>query len=120
MHKGTQVVMELNQDPPENSCRPAVDVLFRSIARVYGPGALALVMTGMGSDGARGAEVIHDAGGEVLVQDESSSVVWGMPGAVVGAGAADKICPLPEISLEVVRRVAAGRTHGLHAATAQE
>jgi len=119
-HKAGQVVMNLNQDPPENSCRPAVDVLFRSIAHVYGSGALAVVMTGMGSDGARGAEAIHNAGGEVLVQDESSSVVWGMPGAVVGTGAADKICPLLEISLEVVRRVAAGRTPSLHAAAAQK
>jgi two-component system, chemotaxis family, protein-glutamate methylesterase/glutaminase len=118
--KSGEVVIELNQDPPENSCRPAVDVLFRSIAHVYGPSALALVMTGMGSDGARGAELIRNAGGEVLVQDEPSSVVWGMPGAVVGAGAADKICPLPEISLEVVRRVAAGRASSLHAAAAQK
>jgi len=109
--RGTQVVLALNQDPPENSCRPAVDVLFRSVAQVYGANALALVMTGMGSDGARGARQIRDAGGEILVQDEASSVVWGMPGAVVGAGAADGICPLPEISQEIVRRVAVGRTH---------
>jgi two-component system, chemotaxis family, protein-glutamate methylesterase/glutaminase len=106
--KGTEVVLNLNQDPPENSCRPAVDVLFRSVAQVFGPGALGVVMTGMGSDGARGAAHIREAGGEIIVQDEASSVVWGMPGAVVGAGAADKICPLPEISQEVVRRVTAG------------
>jgi two-component system chemotaxis response regulator CheB len=107
--KGTGVVLDLSQDPPENSCRPAVDVLFRSVARVYGPSTLGVVMTGMGSDGARGAAHIRDAGGEIFVQDEASSVVWGMPGSVVGAGAADKICPLPEIGLEIVRRVTASR-----------
>jgi two-component system chemotaxis response regulator CheB len=66
-------------------------------------------MTGMGSDGARGAKQIQEAGGEILVQDEATSVVWGMPGAVVSAGAADKIFPLQEISQEIVRRVAASR-----------
>jgi two-component system chemotaxis response regulator CheB len=63
----------------------------------------------MGSDGARGAQHIREAGGGIVVQDEASSVVWGMPGAVVGAGAADKICPLPEISREIVRRVTSSR-----------
>jgi two-component system chemotaxis response regulator CheB len=109
--KGTTVVLDLNQNPPENSCRPAVDALFRSAAQVYGPRVLGVVMTGMGSDGARGAAHIREAGGEILVQDEPSSVVWGMPGAVVSTGAADKICPLSEISQEIVRRVAASRTH---------
>ena len=109
MRQGTRVVLHLNQEPPENSCRPAVDVLFRSVARVYGPNVLAVVMTGMGSDGARGAAHIRDAGGEILVQDEASSVVWGMPGAVVSTGAADDICPLPEISQEIVRRVMSSR-----------
>lgn len=107
--QGTAVVLNLNQDTPENSCRPAVDVLFRSVAQIYGPGVLAVVMTGMGADGARGSEHIREAGGEILVQDEASSVVWGMPGAVVSAGLADKVCPLPEISQEVVRRVTSGR-----------
>jgi len=107
--KGTQVVLNLNQDPPENSCRPAVDVLFRSVSQVYGPNVLGVVMTGMGSDGTRGARHIREVGGEIMVQDEASSVVWGMPGAVVSAGAADKICPLQEISQEIVRRVTSGR-----------
>src|SRR5579872_132697 len=106
---GTKPILRLNQDSPENSCRPAVDVLFRSVAQAYGPNVLAVVMTGMGSDGARGAAHIREGGGEVVVQDEASSVVWGMPGAVVSAGAADKICPLSEISHEVVHRVMAGR-----------
>ena len=106
---GTQTILSLNQDPPENSCRPAVDVLFRSVARAYGPHTLAVVMTGMGSDGARGAAHVHQAGGEIFVQDEPTSVVWGMPGAIVSAGLADKICPLEEISQEVIRRVGVGR-----------
>jgi two-component system chemotaxis response regulator CheB len=84
-------------------------VLFRSVAQTYGPHVLGVVMTGMGSDGARGAAHIREAGGKILVQDEASSVVWGMPGAVVNAGAADKICPLVEISQEVVRRVTLSR-----------
>ena len=85
VRKGTGVVLNLNQEPPENSCRPAVDVLFRSVARTYGANVLGVVMTGMGSDGTRGALQIREAGGGIVVQDEASSVVWGMPGAVVGA-----------------------------------
>ncbi len=108
---GSSVCLTLNQNPPENSCRPAVDVLFRSVAQVFGASVLGVVMTGMGSDGARGAAQIRDAGGEILVQDEASSVVWGMPGAVVSAGLADKICPLAELSGEVVHRITAGRSH---------
>jgi two-component system, chemotaxis family, protein-glutamate methylesterase/glutaminase len=110
--KGVEVMLSLNQDQPENSCRPAVDVLFRSVAEIYGANTLAVVMTGMGTDGARGAARIGEAGGQILVQDETTSVVWGMPGAVVNAGLADKVCPLPEISQEVVRRVAASRMQG--------
>ena len=103
------MVLGLNRSAPENSCRPAVDVLFRSVAETYGSNVLAVVMTGMGSDGARGAQSIREAGGEVLVQDEASSVIWGMPGAVVRAGAADKVLPLSEISGEIVQRVLTGR-----------
>jgi two-component system chemotaxis response regulator CheB len=110
-------VLELNQDPPENSCRPAVDVLFRSVAQAYGANVLAVVMTGMGSDGARGAGHIREAGGEIVVQDAASSVVWGMPGAVVHSGCANKICPLPEISQEIVRRVQVGRAQSALGAT---
>ncbi|HYJ75042.1 MAG TPA: chemotaxis response regulator protein-glutamate methylesterase [Kineosporiaceae bacterium] len=94
---GPAVVAELTEDPPENFCRPAVDVLFRSVAAVYGDRTLAAVLTGMGRDGERGAKAVHDAGGEVYVQDDATSVVWGMPGAVAGAGLADKILPLPQI-----------------------
>ena len=108
--QGRAVVLVLNQHPPENSCRPAVDVLFRSVAQVFGPNVLGVVMTGMGSDGARGAAYIREAGGEIFVQDEASSVVWGMPGAVVSSGVADKISPLSEISFEIVRRVTHSRS----------
>src|SRR5439155_8974189 len=96
-------------DPPENSCRPAVDVLFRSVANLYGTSALAVVLTGMGQDGLRGAEAIRVAGGQVLAQNEASSVVWGMPGFVARAGLADAVLPLNVLAAEIGRRVAAGR-----------
>ena len=95
--------------PHENSCRPSVDPLFRSVAEQFGPHALALVLTGMGSDGLRGAEAVAEAGGRVLVQDEASSVVWGMPGFVSRAGLADAALPLPGLHDEIVRRLAVGR-----------
>jgi two-component system chemotaxis response regulator CheB len=97
--------LELNQDPPENSCRPAVDVLFRSVAQVYGENVLAVVMTGMGSDGVIGAQHIRKRGGEVIIQDEASAVVWGMPGLVYAAGQADAVYPLDQLGQEITRRV---------------
>lgn len=100
----------LNQDPPENFCRPAVDVLFRSVAREYGSAVLAIILTGMGSDGTKGCEVIRKAGGRVLAQDEGTSLVWGMPGMVVKAGLADEVLPLGQIAATIVRRVRAGRS----------
>jgi two-component system chemotaxis response regulator CheB len=106
---GVETRVVLNQDPPENSCRPAADVLFRSVARAFGPGALAVVLTGMGQDGLRGCEAVREAGGQVIAQDEATSVVWGMPGFVARAGLADKVLPLATIAPEVVRRVRAGR-----------
>lgn len=99
-----------NTAPPENSCRPAVDALFRSVAGSYGASALGVVLTGMGSDGLRGSEHIREAGGEVLAQDEGSSVVWGMPGFVAKAGLASAVVPLREVAGELVRRVAEGRS----------
>jgi two-component system chemotaxis response regulator CheB len=97
-----------NQNPPENFCRPAVDVLFRSVAEVYGPGALAVVMTGMGQDGMLGCRAIREKGGQVFVQDELTSVAFGMPGAVAQAGLAEKLLPLSEIPAEILRRVSVG------------
>jgi two-component system, chemotaxis family, protein-glutamate methylesterase/glutaminase len=90
-------VLRLNSNPPENFCRPAVDPLFRSLATAYGASALVLVLTGMGSDGARGAEVVAQAGGTVLAQDEATSVVWGMPGAAAATGMVSALIPLGEI-----------------------
>jgi len=102
---GLSVRLVMNQNQPENSCRPAVDVLFRSVARTYGASALGVVLTGMGSDGVIGSRYIREAGGQVLVQDEASSVVWGMPGQVVEAGQADGVYPLGAIGVEITRRV---------------
>jgi len=107
--KGADFVLGINHDPAENSCRPAVDVLFRSVAQTYGANVLAVVLTGMGTDGTRGSAVIREAGGAVIVQDEASSVVWGMPGSVVAANLADRIYPLTGIGPEVVRRVSMRR-----------
>jgi two-component system chemotaxis response regulator CheB len=99
------IYLGLNQETPENSCRPAVDVMLRSVASIYGSTALAVILTGMGQDGLRGCKAIREAGGQVLVQDEASSVVWGMPGFVAKAGLAEKILPLNEIAGEIERSV---------------
>jgi two-component system, chemotaxis family, protein-glutamate methylesterase/glutaminase len=107
---GVQLVT--HRQPPENSCRPAVDVLFRSVAEVYGPRALGVVMTGMGQDGLRGSERIREAGGRVLAQDEATSVVWGMPGFVAQSGLAEKVLPLSQIAAEIVLRVSDPRAAG--------
>jgi two-component system chemotaxis response regulator CheB len=105
---GKEVRLALNQEPPVNSCRPAVDVLFRSAAEAYGPGLLAVVLTGMGQDGLVGCEHVRRAGGQVLVQDEASSVVWSMPGAVAKAGLADQVVPLEHLGAEILRRARPG------------
>ncbi len=97
------VCLHLNDEPPENSCRPAVDVLLRSAAAVYGNGVLALILTGMGKDGLRGCEAVRAQGGAVFAQDEASSVVWGMPGAVVAANLADAVWPLDQVAVELAR-----------------
>jgi two-component system chemotaxis response regulator CheB len=106
--RGAQMVTALNQAPPENSCRPAVDVLFRSVSEIYRSGVLAVVLTGMGQDGLRGCEDIKRAGGTIFAQDEATSVVWGMPGFVVKASLADHVLPLTEVATELVRRVQPG------------
>jgi two-component system, chemotaxis family, protein-glutamate methylesterase/glutaminase len=102
---GEETHLVTDRSAPENSCRPAVDVLFRSVAEVYGPHVLAVVMTGMGQDGLRGCEMIHATGGQVIVQDEASSIVWGMPGIVAMAGLADQVVPLKGLGAEIVDRV---------------
>ena len=103
--RGTSVRVQLNQEPAENSCRPAVDPLFRSVAECFGRHAIGLVLTGMGEDGALGAAEIKSSGGTVIVQDQHSSVIWGMPGKVVSAGCADQILPLNQIAGELARQV---------------
>ena len=95
--------IHLNQDPPENHCRPAVDVLFRSAVKVYGSGVLAVVLTGMGYDGLASCRLVRQQGGCVLAQDQATSTVWGMPGAVAQAGLAHKVLPLSAIAPEIVK-----------------
>ncbi|MGZ4722156.1 protein-glutamate methylesterase/protein-glutamine glutaminase [Oryzihumus sp.] len=107
--RNDRVVVALDQGTPENYCRPAVDVLFRSVAEVYGAHVLGVVLTGMGADGARASGDIVAAGGSVYVQDEATSVVWGMPGSVVAAGAAAKVLPLAEVAPAVLSRITRGR-----------
>ena len=94
--------MHLNEGPPENSCRPSVDVLFRSAAQVYGKHILSVVLTGMGSDGLKGVQEIVGHGGSVIIQDQETSVVWGMPGAIAAAHLENKILPLEEIADELM------------------
>jgi two-component system chemotaxis response regulator CheB len=100
---GRSVGVSLDQSPRQNSCRPAVDALFASAAQVYGGAAIAVILTGMGQDGLRGAEILKAQGASILAQDEASSVVWGMPGAVVNAGLADRVLPLDEVVPEILR-----------------
>lgn len=95
--------VHLDQSPPQCSCRPAVDSLFTSVGEVYGGAAIAVILTGMGQDGLRGAETLKAQGATVLAQDEASSVVWGMPGAVVNAGLADRVLPLDQVVPEILR-----------------
>ena len=102
-------VVKLHQGPPLNSCRPSVDYLFRSAATMYGAGTLALVMTGMGSDGFEGAKAVRAAGGVVLAQDEATSAVWGMPGCVAKEGVASAVVALPNLASALMMRVAEGR-----------
>jgi two-component system chemotaxis response regulator CheB len=105
--KGSRI--HLHQEAPENSCRPAVDVLFRSVVKVYGPATFAVILTGMGKDGFKSCQEIYQAGGQILAQDEASSVVWGMPGLVARAELAHKVMPLDELAREIIGRAFEGR-----------
>ncbi len=102
-------VLRITLDPPENYCRPAVDPMLRSVAEVYGASVLAVVLTGMGSDGAKGCEAVAAAGGRFIAQDEATSVVWGMPGAVARTGLAEEILPIEAIG-PWIAQVAGGVT----------
>src|SRR6185312_13495276 len=90
--------IRLDQGPQVNWCRPAVDPLFKSAAEIYGNHALGVILTGMGHDGRDGAQALVNAGASVMAQDEASSVVWGMPGAVAEAGLAEIIKPVEGLS----------------------
>lgn len=109
VRRGTRPSAHLDQDPAENWCRPAVDKLFRSAAATYGAGCLAIILTGMGHDGRDGARDLAAKGAAILAQDEASSVVWGMPGAVVTAGLADEIRPLADLAESAWAIVRGGR-----------
>jgi two-component system, chemotaxis family, protein-glutamate methylesterase/glutaminase len=100
-----RVRLVVSDEPAENFCRPSVNPLMRSAARVYGRGALGIMLTGMGSDGLEGARELVAAGGTLIAQDQATSVVWGMPGSVVRAGLAAEVLPLDDIAAEVTRRL---------------
>ncbi len=106
---GAFPVLSLNQEQPENSCRPAADPLFRSAVQLIGGDILGVVLTGMGHDGMLGCRHVKESGGVIIAQDRDTSVVWGMPGAVVEEGLADKILPLDSIAGEITRSVRSGR-----------
>jgi len=103
--QGTNTVLRLNQNPPENFCRPAVDPMLRSLAKIYGSSLLVIILTGMGSDGQKGATQVVEAGGTVIAQDEATSVVWGMPGAVATSGLCSAVLPIKEIGPSVRKLV---------------
>lgn len=103
VRKGADKVVHLDQNPQVNYCRPAVDPMFESIAAIYGASALAVILTGMGHDGRDGGRVLVEAGGTIVAQDEKSSVVWGMPGAVAEAGLCSAVLPLMEMAMHLKR-----------------
>jgi len=109
VRRGATLVTKLHQGPAENFCRPAVDVMIRSAVAAFGGELLAVILTGMGSDGKLGCKAVADAGGQVVVQDEATSVVWGMPGAVAREGIADEVLPLGSIPDAVLRRLGGAR-----------
>ncbi|MCP5381258.1 MAG: chemotaxis response regulator protein-glutamate methylesterase [Kordiimonadaceae bacterium] len=107
--KSGKYYIKLNQDLPENFCRPAVDPMFRSLSNVFGPAVLGVILTGMGHDGLAGSRMIVEGGGTLLAQDEATSVVWGMPGAVSEAGLCNAVLPLSELAGKVNNLVLGGR-----------
>ena len=100
---GAETAIALDDGPPVNFCKPAVDPLFTSATDVWQGGTLALILTGMGSDGMRGGKDIVAAGGSVIAQDEATSVVWGMPGAAANAGICAAVLPLNQIAPKLVQ-----------------
>lgn len=106
--RGGAVKIALNTNPPENFCRPSVNPIMRSVAQIYGARALALILTGMGVDGREGCQAVADARGIVVAQDEASSVVWGMPGAVATAGLCSAVWPLDKIGAQIKSMLGGG------------
>ncbi len=106
---GRDFRLHLNQNAPEHFCRPSVDVLFRSAALACSGRLLAIVLTGMGTDGLAGCRAVRAAGGAIFVQDAATSLIWGMPGAVASAGLADQVLPLSAIPGEMIRFAGAAR-----------
>ena len=107
--EGPRDMIRITDDPPENSCRPSVDYLFRSVASVYGANSVGVIMTGMGSDGSIGCRAIKDHGGQIIAQDEASCVVFGMPRPPIEEGIADVVAPLGNLAAEIVRLTGKGR-----------
>ncbi len=105
VNKDGRHYLQLNEDPPENFCRPAVDPMFRSLSKEFGPAVLGVILTGMGHDGLAGSRIVVEGGGTIVAQDEKTSVVWGMPGAVSEAGICNAVLPLDEIASKVQRLV---------------
>jgi two-component system, chemotaxis family, protein-glutamate methylesterase/glutaminase len=110
VRNGAAIRIAIGNDPPINFCKPAVDALFSSAAPIWGAAALALILTGMGADGTRGAGDIVAAGGSVIAQDEATSVVWGMPRSVAQAGLCSAVLPLDQIAPKIIRLFAGART----------
>jgi two-component system, chemotaxis family, protein-glutamate methylesterase/glutaminase len=100
--RGDKVIATLNQDPPVNYCRPAVDPMFESVVKIYGKKTLGVILTGMGYDGRNGSKTLVEAGGVIFAQDEESSVVWGMPGAVAEAGICSAVLPITQLAPRVL------------------
>ena len=101
--RGANKVIRLNKESPENFCRPSVDPMLRSIAKAYGGRVLVVVLTGMGTNGKKGAQTIVRNGGTVIAQNEETSVVWGMPGAVATTGICSAVLPLDRIASYVMK-----------------
>lgn len=102
---GKQRMIKITDDPPENSCKPSVDYLFRSIADHYLGRATGVIMTGMGSDGTAGLRLMKNRGAVVIAQDEASCVVFGMPKEPIESGIADVVAPLDRLAAEILRTV---------------
>ena len=103
--EGSKYVIKLLDTEPVNRHKPAVDVMFRSVAHCAGPNAIAVLLTGMGADGAVGMKEMHDAGAKTVIQDEQSSVVWGMPGSAFKLGCVDYVLPLEDVAHKIVSLV---------------